>query len=350
MISGFKHIDHPIFLVHEHLIYFFGNLFEKEAELNTKELFHNDFLPVLEASNKLTTQFENLQKEYLQLCLADKYEIKHAFSLNNCTLSLSDLSIKPIKYDDLTNKVFAKTLKDFFLDFWKDYPHVNQLENDYGTVGDHYEKLITSNDIYVCPFCGLMSFEPPAGKYREEYDHYLAEALYPFISFNFHFLFPTCGKCNKNEKRADDVLYKNDTRREVYYPYDHAIRPDDLEIIIEPINTIKGHSTLLSNIDWNLKIKRNGIEDDKIIAWDDIYKIKRRYQEHIVRREKIWFETIFTSYKREIKKGVSYSDFKDEFLENLKFKILKDSHSIIEYSFAKYQFANPNFKSFLESQ
>ena len=108
MISGFKHIDHPIFLVHEHLIYFFGNLFEKEAELNTKELFHNDFLPVLEASNKLTTQFENLQKEYLQLCLADKYEIKHAFSLNNCTLSLSDLSIKPIKYDDLTNKVFAK--------------------------------------------------------------------------------------------------------------------------------------------------------------------------------------------------------------------------------------------------
>src|SRR5690606_3822823 len=107
---------------------------------------------------------------------------------------------------------------------------------DFGTVKNHYDQLTHEDNCIgiICPFCGIETFEPSEGKYREDYDHILAKADYPFVSINFNLLFPCCKKCNSNEKRKTDTLFDDKgQRRAIYNPYDE-ITYESLQINIIP--------------------------------------------------------------------------------------------------------------------
>jgi hypothetical protein len=243
----------------------------------------------------------------------------------------------------------SNVLKDFFESLWNDYPQTTKMAS-WSTVKDHFDKLTHEDhfDFLVCPFCGIETFEPSEGLYREEYDHIIAKATYPFISVNFKLLFPCCKKCNQQEKRTKEVLYKeNRERRLSFYPYDQNINLNSLSVDIslnEDYNnqTLK---TLLQSINWEIQILRNSVIDIRDESWNEVYGIKRRFKERINRLEKQWYDELIRLYRKNIK---PFNDFRSDTLEELRYQIPIAGMGIIKYSYFNFIFSIDDIESKLQ--
>lgn len=349
MIFSYNEINHNIYFFHEHIAYVFRQLFlHNLPKYDETILIHPDFKPIIKAAKKsILEPIKELVAIYYSLPYGDKVQLQIAFSYNNSIDALSNKKIELIKFESLNPLISAK-LQSFCIDLWDKYPHVIQLETDFGTVKDHYDKLVEESNFeaLVCPFCGIETFEPSGGKYREAYDHLIAKASYPFASINFHLLVPACFKCNSNEKRNTDTLYNdNGTRRAVYNPYDSDISADDLEINIvpmEPYDKIK-LETLLRSVRWEFELKRGGNLDERLDSWDNIYSIRRRYCERINRLEKEWFYELQSKFKDSLELGQNYADFQTKFLKSAKYQILISGMGIIKYSYFNFLFSIKDF-------
>ncbi len=351
MIFSYKEINHSIYSFHEHIAYIFRQLFHHDLpKYDEAILVHPDFKPIINAAKKpILEPIKELVEIYHTLPYGDKIQLQIAFSYNNSIDALSNKNIELIKFEALNPLISAK-LKTFCVDLWDKYPHVLQMEADFGTVKEHYDKLVEESncEALVCPFCGIDTFEPSGGKYREAYDHFIAKASYPFASINFNLLFPACYKCNSNEKRSTDTLVNDDgTRRAVYNPYDRNISADDLDITIvpqEPYDTLK-LETLLRSVRWEFELKRSGAKDERLESWDSIYGIRRKYFERIIRLEKEWFYELQSKYKDSIELGQSYADFQTKFMKSAKYQILISGMGIIKYSYFTFLFSIADFNN-----
>ena len=349
MIYSFKPVAHNIYLFHEHITYIFRQVFlHNPKKFDDALLVRPEFIPILNSADiSIRKPLEEIVLIYHKLTYASKLNLQIALSINNSISNFSDKSIIPIKFDKL-DPLISNKLKVFYEKLWDDYAQVNQMKVDFGTVKDHYDKLTDDANCIgiVCPFCGIETFEPSSAKYKEDYDHLLAKADYPFVSINFDLLIPTCEKCNSNEKRKTDTLLNDDgTRREVYYPYD-LISFDDLEIKIIPkvsYNTYK-LETLLKSVPWDFEIQRAGVLDERLESWDNIYGIKRRYSERLLRLEKEWFYELQATYKKEYNLGISFKKFQDDFMKSAKYQVLISGMGIIKYFYFKFLFSSNNFE------
>lgn len=351
MIFSYKEIDHNIYFFNEHVAYIFRRMFQYDLAVYDESLLvHPDFREIINAAKKTILEpLKEIVAIYHNLPVGDKIQLQIAFSYNNSVDAFTDKDIKPIKFEEL-NIVIREKLKVFFINLWDDYPQVVKMENDYGTVKDHYDKLVAEDncEALVCPFCGIDTFEPSEGKYREAYDHLVAKATYPFVSINFKLLFPACFKCNSNEKRSTDTLLKDDgNRRAVYYPYDSTITPDDLEINIVPLENYDALNlnTLLRSINWVFEFRRNGSLDERLDSWDSIYRIKGRYFERLNRLEKVWFYELQSKFKDSLEIGQTFMDFKDKFMKSAKYQILISGMGIIRYSYFNFLFSSNDFEN-----
>lgn len=350
MIFTYKEIDHSIYFFHEHIAYIFKQMFRHDlSKYDEGVLVHPDFIPIINAAKEtLLAPLIEIIEIYNKLPIGDKVQIEIAFSCNNCIDSFANKSIYPIKFEEL-NPLISSKLQKYCVNLWDNYPQVLQMTTDFGTVKDHYDKLVSESncEALVCPFCGIETFEPSAGRYREAYDHTYAKAKYPFVSINFKLLFPACFKCNSNEKRSTDTLLNEDgTRREVYYPYDSTVTPDDLQIMIIPHESYDTQNlkTLLRSISWRFELKRNGYSDERLESWDAIYGIKRRYGERLIRLEKEWFYELHSKFKDSLELGQSFANFQLKFMQSAKYQILISGMGIIKHSYFTFLFSIPNFE------
>ncbi|MGK7390603.1 MAG: hypothetical protein ACNS60_09630 [Candidatus Cyclobacteriaceae bacterium M2_1C_046] len=350
MIFSYKEINHNIYFFHEHIAYIFRQMFLYDLpEYDENILVHPDFKPIIHAAKKTILEpIKELVSIYHTLPYGDKVQLQIAFSYNNSIESLSNKNVELIKFEAL-NPLISEKLQTFCVDLWDKYPQVLQMETDFGTVKDHYDKLVEESncEALVCPFCGIDTFEPSGGKYREAYDHLIAKSSYPFASVNFNLLFPACYKCNSNEKRSTDTLVNDDgTRRAVYHPYDSKITPDDLEINIVPKESYDKLKleTLLRSVKWEFELKRSGNADERLESWDSIYGIRRKYFERINRLEKEWFYELQSKFKDSIELGQSYADFQAKFMKSAKYQILISGMGIIKYSYFTFLFSIANFR------
>lgn len=355
MIFSYKEINHNIYFFHEHIAYIFRQMFLHDLPNYEEELIvHPDFVSTINAAKEtILSPLIDIVKIYHELPYGDKIQLQIAFSCNNSINALSNKDIPLIKFEDL-NKLIKDKLKIFCTSLWENYPQVVKMQTDFGTVKDHYDKLVAIEncDALVCPFCGIDTFEPSGGKYREAYDHINAKATYPFTSINFNLLFPACYKCNSNEKRTTNTLVNDDgTRRVIYYPYDSTIQPDDLEIKIIPKEPYdkKNLETLLRSISWEFEFTRNGNTDERLESWDGIYNIKRRYMERIGRLEKEWFDQLQRTYKREKSLGVLFNDFRINFIKSAKSQILISGMGIIKFAYFNFLFSLTDFEAKLDA-
>jgi hypothetical protein len=349
MIFSYREIDHSIYFFHEHIAYIFKQMFVHDlAKYDETLLVHPAFRPIINAAKKsILEPIKELVEIYRNLPYGDKVQLQIAFSYNNSVEALSNKSINLIKFENL-NPLIRDKLHTFCINLWDHYPQVVQMETDFGTVKDHYDKLVSESncEALVCPFCGINTFEPSGGKYREAYDHLIAKASYPFASINFNLIFPACYKCNSNEKRSADTLVKDDgTRRVVYYPYDSSISVDDLEITILPQESydILKLETLLRSVRWQFELKRNGNTDERLESWDSIYGIRRKYFELINRLEKEWFYELQSKFKDSIELKQPFVDFQTKFMKSAKYQILISGMGIIKYSYFGFLFSIPDF-------
>ncbi len=351
MLTSFNEIDHPIYTFHDHIVHIFQNIFEYDLhEYDQDILIHPDFIDCINASEtRLLKPIKEIVSLYHKLPYGDKITLKVALSQNNCLSIFEDTKMQLISFSDL-NPSISEKLKVFFESLWSSYPQNKEIEYKFGTVKDHYDKLLHEDnfDFLICPFCGIDSFEPSEGLHREEYDHLLAKATYPFTAVNFKLLFPCCKKCNQQEKKTKEVLYKSDkTRRKSIYPYDSSINLDSLSIHIILNNQYNNENlkTLLKHVDWTLIILRNGVQDDRDEAWDEVYGIKRRFSERLKVLQNHCFSELLLEYKSNIK---PYNEFVIHYLSKLKEQIKWMPMGIVRYIFINFIFSIPNIEEKLQ--
>jgi hypothetical protein len=346
MIYSYNKIKHKITGFHWHICYVFEQIFKLDlASYDVDKLIHPDFRPIVVASKvRLENPLKEIVLAFHNLPDSAKIQLQDAFLANNDIACLSDNSKYLVPYEALHEDIVA-ILKPFFTSLWEEYPLVIAMETDFGTVKSHYESL--AQNIFVCPFCGLESFETPEDDYREAYDHYYAKSKYPFISVNFDLLFPTCHKCNSKEKKALDILYCHDgTRRLAYNPYDDKLCSDELEVQIIKDEKYNNHTliTLLKSVPWNLELRRNAKIEEEIVTWDSIYGIKKRYSNRLRHFETEWFNELLDNYKDSLDDKVDFEKFKKRQLKKAKFRVLNSTNGILLYSYFKFLLESENIE------
>lgn len=342
MLTSFNEIDHPIYTFHEHIYHIFRNIFYHDLPFyDEQRIVHREFRSSINSSKKrLLNPLREIVILYHQLPYHEKLKLQNALEINNNISIFNDCAIDLISFKEIHPSI-SKKLQDFFESLWSDYPQNKEVENKFGTVKDHYDKLLHEDnfDFIICPFCGIDSFEPSEGLHREEYDHLLAKATYPFIAVNFKLLFPCCKKCNQQEKKTKDVIYKSDrTRRKSIYPYDSSINLDSLSIQIELNNQYNKENlkTLLKHVDWSFIILRNGVQDDRDESWDEVYGIKRRFSERLKVLQNHCFSELISEYKSNIK---PFDEFVKLYLSKLKEQIKWMPMGIIRYTYINFIFS-----------
>lgn len=138
-----------------------------------------------------------------------------------------------------------------------------------------YREFISKNK-YVCPFCGLDQFKNRRGKRREDFDHYLHQSGYPLAAANMRNLIPTCGTCNQDYKKAQNILSDG----AAFYPY-AVIPPVQLEIGCEEYPAT-------DNFDdggrWSVKLELATPDPavaPKMTAWNRVYSVKQRLENEV---------------------------------------------------------------------
>lgn len=351
MIYAYLYLPNRIENFHSNIAYFFEQLFANDlAVYDENILLRAAFIPIVNRSRvSLKANLEAITIAYHNLTGAEKKQTQHAFQVNSDIEKLcKDIRIHPVKFIALPNRIQA-LLHDFYIMLWDTYPQNELLESNYGTVQEHFNAFvsITHQKALVCPFCGLNKLKTSESINRDAYDHYIPKAFYPFISINFRNLFPICNECNSDEKKATDTLYNEGNRRQVFFPFDITYQADQLEINVVPKNLYNPENlkTLLYDIDWIYSITLSGNIDPRITSWDEIFHIKRRYRENILRYQVEWFEELQMRYKREVKKGTSFIDFKTEIIEDAEYQKLIASFGMLRFSYFTFLFSIVDFET-----
>ncbi len=354
MIYAYKPFKHSIEKFHENFAYFFEKIVAKDlATYDEKKLLKKPFAKIINDSPKLVGEMKNIVAQYHILSNADKQVVKDAlgnnFEIENLCNNTGGFS--PVKYEQISDEAFRKLLKDFLTELWEGYYFVNSIRDTFGTVQEHFAEFKKHQDAHVCPFCGLLPLKPYTSIYRNAYDHYIPKALYPFVSVNYQNLFPICHECNSDEKKTTDTLYRGPARRTVFFPLDTVYKADQLEVVINPLEIYdkKTLKTLLDEINWDLTITLAGIADPRLVSWDEIFHIKRRYRENLSDYQKTWFdEFIVKRYKQDMADGLTFARFRNKLIDDAKSQIKDNPLSILRFVYFNFLFSIPDFQAKLE--
>lgn len=353
MIYGYKYKNHKIQQFHTGIMYFFKYLFDHEpAVFDRSVMFPSGFVPLMHASRrKFDPVFELLIKQYNGLTDQQKDKVKLAYAVNNQIEELCKGNLTPVKYADLEPN-FSETLKEFGEKLWVDYHHNQKVKTQCGTVKSHYDAFVDLDfqKAIVCPFCGLSGMKPSEDDYREAYDHYLPKSIYPFTSMNFMNLIPTCHNCNSDEKGDDEVIFYNGKRQSVFYPFDSSHKVSDLQLSIVPIQSYdpEKKSTLLKKIKWRYDLKLKGVHDDRLVAWENIYRIQDRYKKRMPVMESEWFEWLTDRYKNAVSDKLTFATFKKRTLDEVSKQVLSMEKGWMRYSYMEFLFSQKNIEKKLK--
>lgn len=273
MLRLYTPIQHDIFTLH--------NLLEKvvchvwcaacddpcdsKLEQAFKDIYHYTY-----NGSQLKVEIERIYEIFKGLTPEVRIDIRNAFITNNDIESLCN-GTNPVYLSALPD-VIENDIKPLFK--WC-YETLLEKGKVAGDKMEYYNELIKhpDNDFDVCPCCGLIDIESAESICREDYDHYLPKAHYPFASVNFLNLIPICKKCNQDRKKAKDPI-END--RVTFYPFSTA--EHNIEINLNYTADISKEDKELNFTD--LEINLNG-QADKIETWDWLFDIVTRYENKV---------------------------------------------------------------------
>jgi hypothetical protein len=136
----------------------------------------------------------------------------------------------------------------------------------------HYKMIYESLKYRVCPFCGVERLDAPSMP-REDLDHYLPIAIYPFAGANLRNLSPMGGRCNTSFKHTADVIFNAaGVRRRCSDPYSGP----SFQISLTSSQPFEGQTVNLIKCPlWVIEIE--GEDDDAAATWDNVFRIRERY-------------------------------------------------------------------------
>lgn len=224
--------------------------------------------------NAIFNEFKRLSRDEIAVYLAH-------FDQNNDLTALCELSegSAPVRYGELDSSKpeLNKKIESFFSKLYSsgffDLALVKQRVGS--TIGEYYRSFVArgnSNDLDVCPFCGILPIDGEYDPTRDAFDHYLPKSKYPFNSVNLRNLCPSCSKCNSDNKRTQDPIHDRDgNRRKAFYPFRENEPDIQCKVLVKTKNWRQ-----LRDADIEVKFE-SATQSVETATWQELYRIPERY-------------------------------------------------------------------------
>lgn len=136
-----------------------------------------------------------------------------------------------------------------------------------------YHIVFNDLDEKTCPFCGIERVMNPDDTAQDQ-DHYLAKSIYPFAAANMRNLVPMCRCCNRDYKKAKDVLRcEQGNSRRAFDPY--ACEPPTVSLLNSKLDV--NNNSLLP--EWQVDFLPSS---EEVETWDNVFDIRTRYKRDVL--------------------------------------------------------------------
>lgn len=316
MLRTYIPINHPIFTLHNYVEHLVCQVWCNASDDSTCEnLLDANFEIIYNAYAWLKTDVDTIYEKCKTLTDEQRADIREAFNVNNRIAELCNGTLTPVELSSLPD-VVKEDMKPLLVRF---YDYLIDRAEVPGNKLHYYNALRTENPTFkFCPCCGLSPIESAESHYREDNDHYLPKADFPFASVNFQNLVPLCSKCNKKCKSTKNPF---EAGRVSFYPFDTTHTGIEVSINIVD-NPDLDYQTLREN---DIEISFNN-DPNKTSTWDWLFRIKERYNEETRSFSKTELRTLANRLlrNRDRKLGQTYEQILDDTIEDYEIEIFED--------------------------
>lgn len=145
--------------------------------------------------------------------------------------------------------------------------------SDFGIRERQYQVIFDALETKICPFCGIERVMNPEETAQDQ-DHYLAKSVYPFSAANMRNLVPMCRCCNRDYKKAIDMIRsENGNRRRAFDPY-NCQAPTITLLNSSVPNTVSPPLPA-----WQVEFLPACEEAE---TWDSVFSIRKRFKRDIL--------------------------------------------------------------------
>ena len=305
MLRTYRPLDnHTIFIYQTHVQQLICDVWCNAVEgQSCQDLLSEEFELIYLARDWVKTAVDEIYEICKELTDDERATIREAFFVNNDVESLCEGEFSPIGLNTL-HLVVAQRMKPLLVRFY------NELISSKEKL-DYYNKLIENSGNYkFCPCCGLTPVESAESHYREDNDHYLPKADYPFASVNFGNLPPLCSKCNKKCKSTKNPF---ENGRVSFY----AFKPLENEFEISVGINDEDSTDYLELIESEVVISFNN-NTDKVDTWNWLFEINTRYNEEVRQFSKSELRLLKSKFERNKKRNhnLTYEEVVNDVIED----------------------------------
>ncbi len=285
MIKNYKYLETAIQLrLHKFVLDFFNRI-ESETGIFDDSFFSPDFLVIANRHPRILKKrcigIYNVIKTWNQ---TDRTNLCIRIRESNNIENICKGNYNPLVIDSHAKGIYLQ-IRNLFLDLYNQVLNGNGFNETYKTTlrthFDDFSKL--NNEITLCPICGIGELKKHTDDIRDQYDHYLPKALYPFSSINFKNLVPICRECNSLDVKGETDIIRVSTNNKLFFVYDVNHKGINVEFRILNDNTNP------NNIIWEIIYTNPDGNYDEIESWKTIYKIESRYVGFINARIEKWY-------------------------------------------------------------
>lgn len=316
MLRTYRPINHPITTLHSYLEHLVCQVWCNASDASTCSiLLDANFEIIYNAYGWLKTDVDAIYEKCKLLTDGQRADIREAFNVNNRITELCAGTLVPVELETLPD-VVADDMKPLLVKF---YDYLIDRAEVPGNKLDYYNQLRLANpELKFCPCCGLSPIESAETHYREDNDHYLPKADFPFATVNFKNLVPLCSKCNKKCKSTKNPF---DAGKISFYAFDTTHIPISVSVSINDSVDLDYRTLRIADIDFDFDNDVN-----KTSTWDWLFRIKERYNEEARGFSKTELRTVanrlFRNSKR--KTGLTYEEILDDTIEDYEIEMFED--------------------------
>ena len=314
--------NHPIYTLHSQLEHLVCEVWCNASATPCENLLQPNFRIIYNSYLWLKTDIDAIYAKCVTLNSIERTAIRTAFNINNRIEELCNGTITPI-YLNALPVVVKDFMKPLLVKFYNNLLGLGQVAGD---KLQYYNQLIETSKFTTCPCCGLSPIESAETLYREDNDHYLPKAEFPFASVNFKNLVPLCGKCNKKCKGSKNPI---ETGRRAFFPY--SLTPHYIEVRMQLVNNPDIDFEVLRSQD--IAVSFVG-DTPKIDTWNWVFEIDGRYNEEVRKFSKTELRRVANRLLRSEKRkhNLSYLEIINDEIEDC------EDNKYEEHKFLKISF------------
>jgi len=270
-------------MLHQHVLQFFDRI-EFETGVFNNSFFDLDFLDIVKRHptvlRKRCKEIYDIIKTWEQ---QDRTDLCKLIRDSNDIPNICEGNFAPPVIDNKATGL-NKLLRKFFIDLYVQVIDGEGFSDKYNTsLREHFDCFsIKNKEITLCPICGIGELKKKEDSIRDQYDHFLPKALYPFSSVNFENLVPSCRECNSFDAKGEKDTIAVSTGK-LFFPFDSNHKGISVEFHISN-DHIKPEK-----VDWRIVFTNSEGKSDEIDSWRAIYKIDNRYSGHVKGRIDKWY-------------------------------------------------------------